>query len=81
MKVLLKEELPDFARCIIEKMLTYSLGRGLERYDRKTIDDIGRKLSASGYKFQTLIDGIVTSLPFQSRRGELAKAEKAVASK
>ncbi|MGH9426995.1 MAG: DUF1592 domain-containing protein, partial [Terriglobia bacterium] len=28
MKVLLQEELPDFARCIIEKMLTYSLGRG-----------------------------------------------------
>jgi hypothetical protein len=51
MKVLLKEELPDFARCIIEKMLTYSLGRGLEKYDRKTIDEIGRKLSASGYQF------------------------------
>jgi len=70
MKVLLKEELPDFARCIIEKMLTYSLGRGLERYDRKTIDEIGRKLSVSGYRFQTLICEIVQSLPFQSRRGE-----------
>jgi len=81
MKVLLKEELSDFARCIIEKMLTYSLGRGLERYDRKTIDEIGRKLSASGYQFQTLIDGIVTSLPFQSRRGEIGKTEKAVASR
>jgi len=81
MKVLLKEELPDFARCIIEKMLTYSLGRGLEKHDRKTIEEIGRKLSVSGYQFQTLIDGIVTSLPFQSRRGELGKTEKAVASK
>jgi Protein of unknown function (DUF1592)/Protein of unknown function (DUF1588)/Protein of unknown function (DUF1587)/Protein of unknown function (DUF1585)/Protein of unknown function (DUF1595)/Planctomycete cytochrome C len=81
MKALLKEELPDFARCIIEKMLTYSLGRGLEKYDRRTVAEIGRKLSASGYQFQTLIDGIVTSLPFQSRRGELGKTEKAVASK
>jgi len=78
MKVLLKEELPDFARCIIEKMLTYSLGRGLEKYDRKTIDDIGRKLSASGYQFQTLISEIVQSLPFQSRRGEGLLTKEAV---
>ena len=70
MKVLLKEELPEFARCITEKMLTYSLGRGLERYDRKTVDEIVRRLSASGYQFQTLISEIVQSLPFQSRRGE-----------
>ena len=78
MKVLLKEELPDFARCIIEKMLTYSLGRGLEKYDRKTIDEIGRKLSASGYQFQTLISEIVQSLPFQSRRGEALLTKEAV---
>jgi uncharacterized protein DUF1592/uncharacterized protein DUF1588/uncharacterized protein DUF1587/uncharacterized protein DUF1585/uncharacterized protein DUF1595/cytochrome c len=78
MKVLLKEELPDFARCIIEKMLTYSLGRGLEKYDRKTIEEIGRRLSASGYQFQTLISEIVRSLPFQSRRGEALLTKEAV---
>ena len=78
MKVLLKEELPDFARCIIEKMLTYSLGRGLEKYDRKTIEEIGRRLSASGYQFQTLISEIVQSLPFQSRRGEALLTKEAV---
>jgi hypothetical protein len=78
MKVLLKEELPDFARCIIEKMLTYSLGRGLEKYDRKTVEEIGRNLSASGYHFQTLISEIVQSLPFQSRRGEALLTKEAV---
>ena len=78
MKVLLKEELPDFARCIVEKMLTYSLGRGLEKYDRRTVDEIGRKLSASGYQFQTLISEIVQSLPFQSRRGEALLTKEAV---
>jgi len=70
MRVLLKEDLPDFARCLVEKMLTYSLGRGLERYDRRAVDEIGRKLAVSGYRFQTLLDEIVRSLPFQSRRGE-----------
>ncbi|HET6961940.1 MAG TPA: DUF1592 domain-containing protein [Terriglobia bacterium] len=78
MKVLLKEDLPDFARCITEKMLTYSLGRGLEKYDRKTIDEIGRKLSASGYQFQILISEIVQSLPFQSRRGEALLTKEVV---
>jgi len=77
LRVLLKEELPDFARCLTEKMLTYSLGRGLEHYDRKTVDEINRKLAASGYRFQKLIQEIVQSLPFQSRRGETARMESA----
>lgn len=73
LRQLLKEDLPEFARCVTEKMLTYALGRGLERYDRRTLDDITRKLAASGYRFQTLIYEIVRSLPFQARRGELSK--------
>jgi hypothetical protein len=70
---LLKGELPEFSRCLIEKMLTYSLGRGLERYDTRTVDEINRKLEASGYRFQTLIHEIVGSVPFQLRRGEVTK--------
>ena len=62
--------LPQFSRCMVEKMLTYSLGRGLGTYDRRTVDEIDRRLAASGYGFQTLIYEIVRSLPFQSRRGE-----------
>lgn len=73
MRALLKEDLPSFARCLTEKMLTYALGRGVERYDRRTINDINRKLAASGYQFQTLIYEIAQSLPFQSRRGEALK--------
>lgn len=70
MRVLLKEELPDFVRCLTEKVLTYSLGRGLERYDKKTVDGITRRVAASGYGLQTLVHETVKSLPFQSRRGE-----------
>ena len=75
MRELLKGELPDFARCLTGKMLTYALGRGLERYDKRTVNDISRKLEASGYQFQTIIYEITKSLPFQSRRGE-ARAVK-----
>ncbi len=73
MRTLLKGEIPDFTRCLTEKMLTYAIGRGVERYDKRTVNDINRKVAASGYKFQTLIYEIIESLPFQSRRGEALK--------
>jgi hypothetical protein len=74
MRTVLKEQLPEFARCIVEKMLTYSIGRGLGTYDRRTVEQITRNLSASGYPFQTIVFEIVHSLPFQSRHGELTTA-------
>jgi len=70
MRAVLKSQLPQFSRCIVEKMLTYSLGRGLGSYDRRTVDEIDRKLAANNYGFQGLVYEIVHSLPFQSRRGE-----------
>jgi Protein of unknown function (DUF1585)/Protein of unknown function (DUF1588) len=77
MRSLLVGQLPDFARCLTEKMLTYSLGRGLERYDRRTVEGITRKLEDSGYRFQSIVEEIVASLPFQSRRGEFVRKEVA----
>jgi hypothetical protein len=70
MRAILTSQLPLFSRTLIEKMMTYALGRGLKNYDRRTVDSIQRTLSADGYRFQTLIEQIVGSLPFQSRRGE-----------
>ncbi|MBC8165997.1 MAG: DUF1588 domain-containing protein, partial [Bryobacteraceae bacterium] len=76
MRVLLKAETPDFARCLTEKMLTYALGRGLERYDRRAVEDIDRKLAAADYRFQTLLHEVIRSLPFQSRRGEAPRSDE-----
>ena len=81
MRTLLKGELPDFARCLTQKMLTYALGRSIERYDRKTVNDINRKLAASDYRFQTLIYEIVQSLPFQARRGEALSKDNGMKAK
>ncbi len=77
MRTLLLESMPEFSRCITEKMLTYALGRGLERYDRRTVESITKKLAANNYPFQLLIHEIVQSLPFQQRRGEAPKSEPA----
>jgi hypothetical protein len=70
MRSLLRSQLPQFARCMAEKMLTYSLGRGLGPGDRRSVDEILRNWSAADYPFQSLIYEVVRSLPFQARRGE-----------
>ena len=62
-----------FARCLTEKMLTYALGRGLEYYDKRTVDKIVQRLQKNGYQFNELVGGIVTSLPFDMKRGEAGK--------
>ncbi len=56
-----------FARCLIENMLTYGLGRGLEVYDYCTVEDIRRQLAGDGYKIRNIIFGIVESKAFQYR--------------
>lgn len=70
MRAVLLDSLPQFARCLTEKMMTYALGRGMQPYDNRSLDQIDRAFAADGYRFQTLIFEIVRSLPFQSRRGE-----------
>ncbi len=69
-EVLLNKKRGDFLRCVTEKMLTYALGRGVERYDRPAVDKIVRNLDAGGAKFSTLVMEIVNSVPFEMRRGE-----------
>lgn len=73
MRAALASLLPQFSRCVTEKMLTYALGRGLESYDTRAVNEINRKIAASGYRFQSLIDAVVHSVPFQMGRGEGAK--------
>jgi hypothetical protein len=70
MRALLMAGLPQFSRCLTEKMLTYALGRGLKPYDRPTVNGINREMAAGGYHFQSLIFDIVHSAPFQMGRGD-----------
>ncbi|MEZ5403275.1 MAG: DUF1592 domain-containing protein [Bryobacteraceae bacterium] len=70
MRTMLKADLPEFSRCLTEKVMVYALGRGLESYDRRTVKAITDKLAAADYRFQTLIYEVVKSAPFQERRGE-----------
>jgi hypothetical protein len=68
LKAILKADREVFVRALTEKLLTYALGRGLERYDRPIVTEITAKLPARDYKFSELVLEIVNSLPFQMRR-------------
>ncbi len=70
LKTLLRANPDEFARCLTEKMMTYALGRGVERYDRPAVQSILAGLRAGDYRFSSLILGIVKSMPFQKRRGD-----------
>jgi Protein of unknown function (DUF1592)/Protein of unknown function (DUF1588)/Protein of unknown function (DUF1585)/Protein of unknown function (DUF1587)/Protein of unknown function (DUF1595)/Planctomycete cytochrome C len=70
LKAILKARQPDFAHCLAEKMLTYSIGRGLERYDRCAVDEITANVVLNKYTFSSLVLGIVMSDPFLKRRGK-----------
>ena len=62
---------PDaFVQSLTEKMMTYALGRGIERYDRPVLTAIEKKMASDDYKFSDLILGIVDSVPFQTREAK-----------
>ncbi|HET9220239.1 MAG TPA: DUF1592 domain-containing protein [Terriglobia bacterium] len=66
----LASRLPQFSEALTRKMLVYALGRGLESYDRRSVNAILSNWEKKDYRFQSLIFEIAHSLPFHSRRGE-----------
>lgn len=73
LKTILKADRDAFAQGLTEKLLTYGLGRGLETYDRRTVKEIAGRMPENNYRFSGLVLEIVNSLPFQMRRGDVAK--------
>jgi len=56
-----------FVGTLTEKLLIYSLGRGLQHYDMPVVRSIVRGASANDYRFSSIVLGIVQSAPFQMR--------------
>ena len=74
LKKLLSNDRDAFVRGMTEKLLTYAIGRGLERYDRALVASISDRLPAKNYRFSQLVLEIVNSYPFQMRRSGLVTA-------
>jgi hypothetical protein len=58
----------DFVDNLCRKMLVYALARSLMLSDEPTLEEMRAKLAANGYRFDTLIESIVTSSQFTTGR-------------
>ena len=60
----------QLAQTITEKLLTYALGREVEAYDMPAVRKILREAAPGGYRWSSLIYGVIESMPFQLRRSQ-----------
>jgi hypothetical protein len=56
-----------FVGTMVERLLTFALGRGVEHYDAPAIRRIVRDAAAEDFRFSSLVVGIAKSVPFQMR--------------
>ncbi len=68
----------QFVSVVIEKLLTYALGRGIEYQDMPLVRAIARDAARRDNRFSALVLGVVQSKPFQMN---MQVAERAVAAK
>jgi hypothetical protein len=61
-----------FASTITEKLLVYSLGRGLDPRDRPVVRSIVKHAAQNNYSLQSIILGIISSYPFLMRTNSSA---------
>src|SRR5439155_21710744 len=58
----------EFLDNLCRKLLAYALGRTLLLSDDVTIDNMRAKLASNGYRFRSLLETIVASPQFLTRR-------------
>ena len=70
LRALLLSHSDDFLTTVTDRLLTYALGRGLEATDAPAVRRIKREAAGENYPFVSLVQGIVTSTPFQMRMAQ-----------
>ena len=66
----------DFVKNLSSKLLAYALGRSIILSDKPLIEEIHGRLSADHYRFDTLVESIVTSNQFLTKRGKDSPSHK-----
>jgi mono/diheme cytochrome c family protein len=70
LRTLLLARRGQFVGTVVERLLAFALGRGIEYYDRPAVRAIVRETASHDYRWGPIILGIVKSTPFQMRRAE-----------
>jgi len=68
LKKILNAHRDQFTRTLTRRLLGYALGRAIAGYDEVVVDDIAAAVAKDGYRFDTLVVEVATSLPFRFRR-------------
>jgi hypothetical protein len=66
----------DFLDNLCRKLTSFALGRTLQLYDDPSIADMREKLAADDYRFGGLVESIVTSAQFLTKRGRERLAQR-----
>ncbi len=67
----------DFVEHLCRKLLAFALGRSLQLSDESLIAEMQSNLEANQYRFQSMIETIVTSPAFRNKRVQLASVDNA----
>ncbi len=70
-EALLAEGDNEFIQAVVEKLLIYALGRGVDYYDAPAMRRITRELADGGYRWSSLVSKVVASDQFRMRRAPL----------
>jgi hypothetical protein len=68
-KYLLERRQPEFVENFCRKLLVYALGRGLLPSDESILREMRSRLAADGHRIGGLVEAIVTSPQFLTKRG------------
>ena len=63
----LLEQEDKFLRCLVEKLATFALGRGMEYSDREWLDSLVTNMQSNGKTLRGLIKDIVASDQFKTK--------------
>jgi mono/diheme cytochrome c family protein len=70
LKTILLSKKTLFVHCLTDKLLIYSLGRGLDPADERAATTILQQTAKQNYRFGDLVTAIVQSDPFRMRKGK-----------
>jgi hypothetical protein len=77
LKNLLLEHSDEFVHSVVERLITYALGRELDARDQPAVREVMRISEAKRYGFADLIAGVVKSVPFQMRQTTKEQSNRA----
>jgi hypothetical protein len=70
LRQLLLSKRERFVATVVEKLLTYALGRELDYYDAPVVRKIISDAASNDYRWSSILLNIVRSVPFQMKRSQ-----------